>query len=257
MTTRATAGPAGIREGQDLLADITAAIGRVVGSVTEVGAAMTALAAAARAGRNPLRRADLAALRPLVAQVLARHRGFAAGAGVVLAPDALTDAPRCIDWWWADRGTGPGHLEVDLDPGSAEFYDYTTTEWYREPARTGQPCIAGPYVDYICTHEYTFTVSVPVTDEGRFVGVSGADILAGEVERMLLPKLSLLGRPGRPAVLVSGNGRVIASSTARILPGTVLQPPAASMTTAADPLPWMLVSGPTPAARGPAPPGRG
>jgi hypothetical protein len=108
MTTRATAGPAGIREGQDLLADITAAIGRVVGSVTEVGAAMTALAAAARAGRNPLRRADLAALRPLVAQVLARHRGFAAGAGVVLAPDALTDAPRCIDWWWADRGTGPG-----------------------------------------------------------------------------------------------------------------------------------------------------
>jgi hypothetical protein len=79
MTTRATAGPTGIREGQDLLADITAAIGRVVGSVTEVGAAMTALAAA-RAGRNPLRRADLAALRPLVAQVLARHRGFAAGA---------------------------------------------------------------------------------------------------------------------------------------------------------------------------------
>jgi hypothetical protein len=53
-----------------------------------------------------------------------------------------------------------GHLEVDLDPGSAEFYDYTTTEWYREPARTGQPCIAGPYVDYISTHEYTFTVSV-------------------------------------------------------------------------------------------------
>ena len=135
MTTRATAGPAGIREGQDLLADITAAIGRVVGSVTEVGAAMTALAAAARAGRSPLRRGDLAALRPLVAQVLARHRGFAAGAGVVLAPDALTDAPRCIDWWWADQGIG--QLEVDLDPASAEFYDYTTTEWYREPARTG------------------------------------------------------------------------------------------------------------------------
>jgi hypothetical protein len=257
VTVRATAGPADLPEGGHLLDDIIGAIGRVVGSVTEVGAAMTALAAAARAGRNPLRRADLAALRPLVAQVLTRHRGFAAGAGVVLAPDALTDAPRCIDWWWADRGTGPGHLEVDLDPGSAEFYDYTTTEWYSEPARTGQPCIAGPYVDYICTHEYTFTVSVPVMDEGRFVGVAGADILAGEVERMLLPKLSLLGRPGRPAVLVSGNGRVIASSTARILPGTVLRPPAASRMTAADPLPWMLVSGPRPADRGPAPPGRG
>jgi Cache domain len=256
MTVRATAGPGVTREGEHLLADITAAIGRVLGSVTEVGAAMTALAAAARAGRDPLRRADLAALRPLVAQVLARHRGFAAGAGVVLAPGALTDAARCIDWWWADRGTGPGHLEVDLDPASAEFYDYTSTEWYREPARTGQPCVAGPYVDYICTHEYTFTVSVPVTDEGRFLGVAGADILAGEVERMLLPKLSLLGLSGRPAVLVSGNGRVIASSTARILPGTVLRPPTASTTTAADPLPWMLVSGPA-AAHGSAPPGRG
>jgi Cache domain len=255
VTVRATAGPTGIQEGQDLLADITAAIGRVLASVTEVAEAMTSVAAAARAGRRPLRRADLAALRPLVAQVLARHRGFAAGAGVVLAPDALADAPRCIDWWWADQGIG--QLEVDLDPTSAEFYDYTTTEWYREPARTGQPCIAGPYVDYICTHEYTFTVSVPVTEEGRFVGVAGADILAGELERMLLPKLSLLGRPGRPAVLVSGNGRVIASSTARILPGTVLRPPAASMMTAADPLPWMLVSGPPAAVRGPAPPGRG
>ena len=127
-----------------------------------------------------------------------------------------------IDWWWADQGIG--QLEVDLDPGSAEFYDYTTTEWYREPARTGRPCIAGPYVDYICTHEYTFTVSVPVVDQGRFVGVAGADILAGEVERMLLPGLSLLGRASRPAVLVSGNGRVIASGTARILPGKVLRP---------------------------------
>jgi hypothetical protein len=241
MTVRAAAGSAAPREGEHLLADITGAIGRVVGSVTEVGAAMTALAAA-RAGRNPLRRADLAALRPLVAQVLARHRGFAAGAGVVLAPGALTDAPRCIDWWWADRGTGPGHLEVDLDPGSAEFYDYTTTEWYREPARTGQPCIAGPYVDYICTHEYTFTVSVPVTDEGRFVGVAGADILAGEVERMLLPGLSMPGRANGPAVLVSGDGRVIASGTASIVPGTVLRP--GGPVTAAGPLPWMLLSGP-------------
>jgi len=232
--------------GEHLLADITALIERVLASVTEVAEEMTALAAGARAGRRPLRRADLATLRPLVAQVLARHRGFAAGAGVVLAPDALADAPRCIDWWWA--GQGIGQLEVDLDPTSAEFYDYTSTEWYREPARTGLPCIAGPYVDYICTHKYTFTVSVPVVDDGRFVGVAGADILAGEVERMLLPGLSMLGRANRPMVLVSGNGRVIASGTASILPGTVLRPsgPVAAdgPVTAAGPLPWMLLSGP-------------
>jgi hypothetical protein len=43
MTVRATAGPAARRGGEHLLADITAAIGRVLGSVTEVGAALTAL----------------------------------------------------------------------------------------------------------------------------------------------------------------------------------------------------------------------
>lgn len=236
-----TAAPAAT--GEHLLAAVTAAIGQVLEPVTEVGQAMTTLAAAASAGRRPLRRADLAALRPLVARVLARHHGFAAGAGVVLAPQALADAPRWIDWWWADRGIG--QLQVDLDPGSAEFYDYTTTEWYREPARTGRPCIAGPYVDYICTHKYTFTVSVPVADDGRFAGVAGADILAGEVERMVLPGLSRLGRASRPAVLVSGSGRVIASSSARILPGEVLGPGGQGGTmTAAGPLPWMLLGGP-------------
>jgi hypothetical protein len=103
-------------------------------------------------------------------------------------------------------------------------------------------------VDYICTHKYTFTVSVPVVDDGRFMGVAGADILAGEVERMLLPGLSTPGRASGPAVLVSGNGRVIASGTASILPGTVLRP--AGPGPAAGPLPWRLLSGPTLPPRG-------
>jgi hypothetical protein len=50
-------------------------------------------------------------------------------------------------------------------------------------------------------------------------------------------------------VLVSGNGRVIASGTASILPGTVLGP--AGPGPAAGPLPWRLLSGPAlPARRG-------
>jgi Methyl-accepting chemotaxis protein-like, first PDC sensor domain len=225
-----------------LLADVARPIEQVLGSVTEVADAMTAVAVTARAGRGRLRRADLATLRPLVADVLDRHRGLAAGAGVVLAPDVLADAPRWIDWWWADQGTGIGHLDVDLDPGSAEFYDYTTTQWYREPAHTGRPCVAGPYVDYICTHKYTFTLSVPVTDGAAFLGVAGADILAGQVERLALPALCRLAGP---AVLASGSGRVIASTTIAALPGVVLQPGTGLCQVGlAGALPWMLLREP-------------
>jgi hypothetical protein len=202
-----------------LLAEVTREVEHVLDSVGELRDALGALFAAADASGAALARADLLALRPLVAEVLHRHDGFIAGAGVVLAPGVLADAPRCIDWWWADRGSGLGRLEVDLDADSAEFYDYTTEEWYREPQATGRPSVSGPYVDYICTHEYTFTVSVPCVHEGRFVGVAGADILAAQVERAVVPELSALGRV---AVLASGNGRVIASNSVSFLPGTVL-----------------------------------
>jgi hypothetical protein len=158
----------------------------------------------------------------------------------------LADAPRCIEWWWADRGAGLQQLEVDLDPESAEFYDYTTTEWYRLPERTGRASVAGPYVDYICTHEYTFTISVPIVSAGQFAGVAGADILAGQVERLVLAGLSGLGRVG---VLVSGNGRVIASNTARVLPGVAAarQELCSGLVPVAGPgsmLPWTLLSQP-------------
>jgi Cache domain len=203
-----------------VLAGITEQVEHVVAAVAALGEKAAAIAAAARLGGRPLRRADLAALRPGVAGVLREHADLAVGAGVVLAPGALADAPMCIEWWWADQCSGLAQLHVDLDPESAEFYDYTTTEWYRVPERTGRPAVAGPYVDYICTHQYTFTVSVPVIAEGRFTGVAGADILAAQVERLALPGLSGLGRP---AVLVSGTGRVIASNTPDVLPGIPAQ----------------------------------
>ena len=188
--------------------------------------------------RSAARREHLVALRPLVAQVLGRHEGFAAGAGVVLAPDALVDVPRCIEWWWADRGAGSSRSTSTPRRRSST----TTRPRSGTASRPDRPAlIAGPYVDYICTHEYTFTISVPIVRDGRFAGVAGADILAGEVERMLLPGLSMLGRVNPQAVLVSGNGRVIASGTASIVPGTVLGRPARSPPP--GPLPWMLLSG--------------
>jgi hypothetical protein len=217
--------------GTRLLADVTRRMERVLGSVTGLVTAAESIAGeAARSpdgrgpGAQPVRRDDFAVLRPLVARLLEEHADLAAGAGVVLAPRTLADAPRCIQWWWTDRRARVVPLEVDTDPQSAEFYDYTTTEWYREPERTCAPTLAGPYVDFICTHEYTFTMAAPVLYAGRFIGVAAADILATQVERLVLPGLCELGlsEPGQAAVLVSGHGRVIASTSASLPPGTAL-----------------------------------
>jgi hypothetical protein len=225
-----------------LLEGVAREVEEVLASVTAIRDAALALVSEAEAARCPLTRADLRALRVPAAELLRRHEGFAAGAGVVLAADVLPDAPRWLEWWWADRGGGVERLEVDLDPDSAEFYDYTTTEWYREPERTGEHWVAGPYVDYICTHQATFTVSVPLLHGGRFLGVAGADILAEQVERMVLPRLARLAGI---AVLASADGRVIASNSAGFLPGVVLdrQPGSGDLVAreVTASLPWQLL----------------
>lgn len=239
-----------------LLAGVTRRMGQVLASVAGIVTAAESLAGAA--GRppdgRPLRCDDFTMLRPLVGGLLREHAGLAAGAGVVLAPHTVADAPRCIEWWWADQSGRVVPLEVDLDPESVEFYDYTTTDWYRGPERTGAPTLAGPYVDFICTHEYTFTLAAPVRHGGRFIGVAAADILATQVERLVLPGLSGLGLAelGCTAVLASGHGRVIASTSASLPPGVALprQLARAGFVPLAGPgpgqppglLPWTLLS---------------
>ncbi|MBO0788156.1 MAG: PDC sensor domain-containing protein [Actinobacteria bacterium] len=222
-----------------LLADITARIGQVVASVTGIRDVVAAIAGQARPAGRPLCHADLAPVRQAAAQVLAAHRGFVAGAGAVLAPGVVADAARCLEWWWATPAGEVSKLAVDLDPDSAECYDYTATPWYREPERTGAAAVTGPYVDYICTREYTFTVSVPVPAGRRFAGVAGADILAEEVERLALPALARLPQA---AALVSGDGRVIASNTSSLLPGSILPSEQARPAACHPALPWRLVS---------------
>ena len=39
---------------------------------------------------------------------------------------------------------------------------------------TGERAITGPYVDYLCTDQYTLTFTAPLVVDGRFLGVAGA-----------------------------------------------------------------------------------
>jgi len=85
---------------------------------------------------------------------------------------------------------------------------------------TGEAHIAGPYVDYLCSDEYTITVAAPVSIDDEFVGVTGLDVLIDTVERDLTPRLVKLGSA---ITIVNSAGRVVVSTNRRVATGESLR----------------------------------
>lgn len=156
---------------------------------------------------SPRRRADLAPLEAVVDTVLATPDALPVGAGFVAQPGALDDQEYWLEWWVLPGGRAPSQrLRVEVDPGGDTFRDYTALPWFRIPHDTGARHLTGPYVDYLCTDEYTLTFTTPVVVGGEFLGVAGADVYVREVERRIMPLLHAL--PGACAV-VNRQGRVV------------------------------------------------
>ena len=131
------------------------------------------------------------------------------GAGFIAALDWLADARSHLAWW---QGADRAKLVLASQSVNKELIDYSELEWYRVPQATGHPHVAGPYVDYLCSDEYTITVAAPVDLDGEFVGVAGLDLLIDQVERDLLPRLRAFGDD---ISIVNGVGRVLLSTSAR------------------------------------------
>lgn len=129
------------------------------------------------------------------------------GAGFIAALDSLADANSHLAWW-----QGPERTQLVLAAQSVnkEHIDYSELEWYRVPLETGQPHVAGPYVDYLCSDEYTITVAAPVHVDGEFVGAVALDLLIDRVERDLTPRLAAFGDD---ISIVNGVGRVLLSTS--------------------------------------------
>lgn len=150
------------------------------------------------------------------------------GAGFVAAPGFIRDAEWHLAWWLSELnsfglGARRGHvrrLDAIEDPSSDAFRDYTALEWWRVPLSTGRRHLTGPYVDYLCTDEYTITLTVPVHADDRMIGVVGADLYVDEIERRQLPLLRSLDRE---ATLVNASGRVLASTDGDRAPGSLLR----------------------------------
>lgn len=145
--------------------------------------------------------------------------GLMTGAGFVAAPGLLSDAHWHLAWWLAGSD-GPRRLATVDDPSSDQFRDYTALEWWRFPARTGTRHLTGPYVDYVCTDDYTVTITTPVSLDGELLGVAGTDLLVDRLERELLPIM----RSGEVAsTLVNASGRIVTSTDPAREPGSILR----------------------------------
>jgi hypothetical protein len=137
------------------------------------------------------------------------------GAGFVAARHALSDKPLYLAWWQGDDR----RLLAEPTLNASETFDYTRRPWFTNPERTGQPHITGPYVDFVCTDEYTVTATAPVVAGGHMVGVVGADTLVETLEGMLLP-----GLRAADATLVNEHGRAVVSADPHVGPGDHVEP---------------------------------
>jgi hypothetical protein len=169
--------------------------------------------------------ADVAPIDGPVRQILDVPRSPLVGAGLVVAPDVLADARHWMQWWTRDEAGRPRQLRPELDAEEESFFDYTVLPWFTVPRDTGRRHVTGPYVDWLCTQEYTLTFTVPVfgthPERGRcHLGVVGADIVAGWLERRLLP---LLHRMDGPVALVNAEGRVVVANRPALVTGAVLR----------------------------------
>ncbi|WP_431313329.1 cache domain-containing protein [Streptomyces antnestii] len=201
----------------DAAARVRDALEGVFDAVGATGADIESLLSAVLTeGRRPVS-GDLAALRPGLHARLAGY-DLVSGIGFVAAPGLLDDVPAWLEWWQKTADAAVQPLLLDLDPQRSAYSDYTHWDWFTLPRDTGQRAVAGPYVDYLCSDEYSLTLSAPVTVGGRFMGVAAADVYLRRFEAVVMPLLQRL--PG-PARLVNARGRVAASTDPRHLVGSL------------------------------------
>lgn len=170
-----------------------------------------------RPSRAALTEAHLSGLQRLLAELVAHEQGLW-GMGFVAAPSVVEGRERYMAWWQR-HNERVARLRLNFDPTSIDVYDYLQMDWY-QLAQRGQARVAyGPYVDYSGSDMYTITATIPVVADGDFLGVAGADLVVGQVERTLI---EVLRQSPEDAVVVNTERRVIAANTPRWVVGSLL-----------------------------------
>ncbi|WP_166429889.1 cache domain-containing protein [Nesterenkonia sphaerica] len=152
-------------------------------------------------------------------QLLEQHP-LVSGAGIIFDPDRIVSPEQLIPWRVRGERGAPEAYGFDFDEHSRDYYDFLQLPWFAEPKSTGAPKLTTPYVDFLGVDEYILTAAVPFADEHGFVGVAGSDIEVNTLEKVMMRAAKTVS--GR-FVLLGAQGRIVCSTTARFLPGELLE----------------------------------
>lgn len=215
-------GPVDVAVAQQAAAVIGAVVERVFATVMSVRDNALERHRCARQRGEPMCDRDITAMRGPLLDLLGRERAIAVGMGMIVSPGLLVDRALRMEWWQSEpERDNPIWLEVDLNPHSVGFYDYAAAEWFVVPRRTGRRHVVGPYVDVHGTDRYLLTLTVPVVADGEFLGVAGADVPVARFETLVLREL---GDLAADVVVINPEGRVVLSTTALWLTGSLVTP---------------------------------
>ncbi|WP_417367006.1 cache domain-containing protein [Glutamicibacter arilaitensis] len=136
------------------------------------------------------------------------------GAGFVAVEDYISNVQWHMAWW-----QGP-ELERRLLVAMETAGDiYPRREWFSIPISEQRVHIAGPYVDFLCTDDYTLTFTSPVLVGGKAVGIAGFDLLVADFEE---PMSRMLQELDPRATVINSHGKVLASASAQLACGARL-----------------------------------
>lgn len=199
---------------------LAAAARRIEATLDDVFAAADALrqgveAIWERAGDRPVTPEDLAELQPMVSATLAEQPHLS-GCGFVAELGVVAGTRRFWEWWVpSTEGARPRPLVLRTSNDDTTSYAYESMAWFAG-ARSGGRTVVGPYLDFDGADRFVITCAEPVTHQGSFIGITGADVLVSLLEPIFLGHLSGLGHTG---VLINRDARVVTSNSPEFVPG--------------------------------------
>ena len=143
---------------------------------------------------------------------------FTQGIGTVAEVGVVPGHPYWIGYWQRSEDGPVADNHHVLDPEREDFYDYQHMEFVSRARETHELWSYGPYVDYGGVDDYILTIDAPILHDGRFLGVSAADVLVADLESWLAPWLATAAE----SYLVNAEHRVIVSNSVRYRVGDIV-----------------------------------